>query len=98
MHRPYVHLANTGKKKRGLATIALIVAPLTFAGPSTLSAHAATSTTAPAKAPAPKASPVATTNALPVMNVTDVNTGKPFPLASVVNGKQPTLIWFWAPT
>ena len=39
-----------------------------------------------------------TTNPLPVMNVTDVKTGKPFPLASALDGKKPLLVWFWAPT
>ena len=38
-----------------------------------------------------------TANPLPVMNVTDVKTGKGFALASAFTGAKPMLVWFWAP-
>lgn len=34
---------------------------------------------------------------LPVMNVTDVKTGKQVALASTFDGTKPMLVWFWAP-
>lgn len=37
------------------------------------------------------------TSPLPVMNVTDVTTGKPVPLAATFDGTKPMLVWFWAP-
>lgn len=52
---------------------------------------------APFKAPA-KATATKTTNPLPVLSVTDVKTGKAFPLATAFDGKRPLLVWFWAPT
>ena len=36
-------------------------------------------------------------NPLPVMNVTDVKTGKDVALAASLDGKKPLLVWFWAP-
>jgi hypothetical protein len=74
-------------------TLAMSLA-MSFSGASP--AGAAATTTVPKKQAPPNAAPAK--NALPVLNVTDVKTGKPFPLASVVNGTLPTLIWFWAPT
>ena len=68
----------------GLALLApLVVSSVAEAAPYT----------APAKAAVKK-----TANPLPVMNVTDVKTGKEFPLASALDGKKPLLVWFWAPT
>ena len=37
------------------------------------------------------------TSPLPVMNVTDVKTGKQVALASTFDGTKPMLVWFWAP-
>ncbi len=71
---------------------AAIISLLAFAAPIGSVAQAATSTTVPAKKAA------TTKSALPVLNVTDVKTGKPFALATVADGKLPTLLWFWAPT
>lgn len=38
-----------------------------------------------------------TRNPLPVLNVTDVRSAKPYALASAFDGKKPLLVWFWAP-
>ena len=38
-----------------------------------------------------------TANPLPTMSVTDVNSSKPFALASAFDGKKALLVWFWAP-
>ena len=34
---------------------------------------------------------------LPVMNVTEVTTGKTVALATTFDGTKPMLVWFWAP-
>ncbi len=34
---------------------------------------------------------------LPVMNVTDVKTGRQVALASTFDGTKPMVVWFWAP-
>ena len=67
---------------------------LVMLGPLVTSAVAGA---APFNAPA-KATATKTTNPLPVLSVTDVKTGKAFPLASAFDGKKPLLVWFWAPT
>jgi hypothetical protein len=67
-------------------------APATTAPTTTAAKPAA----APAdSAPAPVLDPAKI--ALPAMDVTDVRTGKPVALRSVVDGKLPVLVWFWAP-
>jgi hypothetical protein len=86
MPHSYRHL-----RQQRWKTIALFGA-LIVATPLGSFAQAATTTTVPAKKAA------TTKSALPVLNVTDVKTGKPFALATVADGKLPTLLWFWAPT
>ena len=60
--------------------------------PTTTSAATATSKPS-AKAPAAEK----LANPLPVMNVTDVKTGKDVALAGTFDGTKPVLVWFWAP-
>ncbi len=84
---PY-HRPHTRRMVRVACIGLALLAPLL-----TSSVADAASTATPAKASANK-----TANPLPVMNVTDVKTGKPFALASALDGKKPLLVWFWAPT
>ena len=76
-------------KVRNMVAAALItlLAPV-----ARLDAAGATAATTK-KATAPKA----IQSPLPVMNVTDVKTGKQVALASTFDGTKPMLIWFWAP-
>ena len=69
-------------------TCVLVISPLLAGAP----AGAATATTKVA------AQPGKVRNPLPVMNVTDVRTAKPYALASALDGKKPLLVWFWAPS
>jgi hypothetical protein len=79
-----------------VAAMAMARAPLTdvptaaTAASAVLAASAATATTVPSK----KANP---TNPLPVMQVTDIRSGKPVSLPTALSGKRPLLVWFWAP-
>ena len=68
-------------------TCVLVISPLLVGAP----AGAATATT---KVSAQAAK---TRNPLPVLNVTDVRSAKPYALASAFDGKKPLLVWFWAP-
>lgn len=76
------------------STLGLSAALLASASLSLMAfpAHAASKT--PTTKPSTKS---VVKNALPVMNVTEVKSGKPFPLASVVDNKKPVLVWMWAP-
>lgn len=69
------------------AAVLALIAPIAHADRSA----AATVTTKKAAATKVVKSP------LPVMNVTDVKTGRQVALASTFDGKKPMLVWFWAP-
>jgi hypothetical protein len=82
-------VATVRRSTRGLSAALLASASLSLMA---FPAHAAS------KAPTTKPSTKSVAkNALPVMNVTEVKSGKPFPLASVVDKKKPVLVWMWAP-
>ena len=68
-------------------TCVLVLSPLLVRAP----AGAATATTKVAVQTGK------TRNPLPVLNVTDVRSAKPYALASALDGKKPLLVWFWAP-
>lgn len=87
---------------RGLALAVAMTGVLLTSFAAASPALAATGTTkAPVKSSAKQsvAKPAIkkVTNPLPVMNVTDIKTGKPVPLASTFNGSKSVLVWFWAP-
>ena len=79
--------------RRAGAAVLVMAAMLTAAQSATAAATKAPTTTKVAK---PTTTPTLK-NPLPVMNVTDVATGKSVPLATYIDGKKPTLVWFWAP-
>ncbi len=71
----------------GFAALAMLVLPVLH-----MDSAAAASATSKQAAAAKKV-----TSPLPVMNVTDVTTGKPVPLAATFDGTKPMLVWFWSP-
>ena len=79
-----------------LIATTLAASSVVFAAAPSLSATTAPTKPVP-KAAAAKAAAAKAANPLPVMNVTDVKTGKSVALASFVNGTRPVLVWFWAP-
>ena len=84
--------------RRAGAAVLVMAAMLTAAQSATAAATKAPTTTkvATTKVAKPTTTPTLK-NPLPVMKVTDVATGKSVPLASYIDGKKPTLVWFWAP-
>jgi hypothetical protein len=81
---------STRRLTRAVLLTGALLAPIVAAGP----VSAATNTT---KAAVSKPAVKKVTSPLPVMNVTDIRTGKAVPLASTFNGTKPVLVWFWAP-
>ena len=75
----------------------LLIATTLAASSVVLAAAPSLSATTATTKPVPKAAGAKAANPLPVMNVTDVKTGKSVALASFVNGTRPVLVWFWAP-
>lgn len=68
---------------RRLALSAIVLVPTTSLSPLSVSPVVAATKTA--------------TNDVPKVVVTDLRTGKPVNLPSIVDGKKPILVWFWAP-
>ena len=92
MNNPIDRKRHPARRRAGAAVL-VMAAMLTAAQSATAAATKAPTTTKVAK---PTTTPTLK-NPLPVMNVTDVATGKSVPLASYIDGKKPTLVWFWAP-
>ena len=92
MNNPIDRKRHPARRRAGAAVL-VMAAMLTAAQSATAAATKAPTTTKVAK---PTTTPTLK-NPLPVMNVTDVATGKSVPLATYIDGKKPTLVWFWAP-
>ncbi len=84
-----LHRARRRAARRGmvLATLAVMFAPIVHVD----AAGAVSATTRKVAAAKKVKSP------LPVMNVTDVKTGKQVALAPLFDGTKPMLVWFYAP-
>lgn len=80
----------TALAKLGLAVVTTTIIAAAAAGVGTAGA-------APKSPAVPSAASKKSINPLPVMNVTDVKTGKDVALAASLDGKKPLLVWFWAP-
>ena len=92
MNNPIDRKRHPARRRAGAAVL-VMAAMLTAAQSATAAATKAPTTTKVAK---PTTTPTLK-NPLPVLNVTDVATGKSVPLATYIDGKKPTLVWFWAP-
>lgn len=86
-------------RKRALrpATIVALLVALTVPAVSVDAASAASATTRKATTAKKVATEKKIKSPLPVMNVTDVKTGRQVALASTFDGTKPMLVWFWAP-
>ena len=82
--------------KLGLAAVLVMVIAAGTVIAQGANAAAATGA-APKRLSGTSATSKKSSNPLPVMNVTDVKTGKDVALAASLDGKKPLLVWFWAP-
>lgn len=84
-------LGRTHQAVAGALLIAMLVVPVVNTSRAAAAPNVAAS-------PTTKSTPTKKVKSpLPVMNVTDVKTGKSVALAATFNGTKPMLVWFWAP-